>query len=117
MNDCFIVSFPKESLHYIVGFVGGSYYQNDGGAAEPICLPRDPEWGIYRDGIDGMKAFVFGAKYETHNYNYNFRGMHEHDVPCAVCLVRNRSVVKMFPGKMKNNKWDICSKKNMFYFI
>lgn len=61
MNDCFIVSFPKESLHYIVGLVGGSYFQNYGGAAEPICLPWDPEWGIYRDGIDGMKAFVFGA--------------------------------------------------------
>ncbi|XP_078341854.1 uncharacterized protein LOC144627830 [Crassostrea virginica] len=25
--------------------------------------------------------------------------MQNHDVPCAVCLVRNRSVVKMFPAR------------------
>ena len=25
--------------------------------------------------------------------------VHDHDVPCAVCLVRNKFLVRMFPGK------------------
>lgn len=108
MNDCFIDdSFSKESMHYFVGFVGGSHYTHPGGAAEPLCLPSDPQWGVYKDGIDGSKGFVFGAEYETRHYNYYFRGMHDHDVPCAVCLVRNRSVVKMFPGKTNTKNWTL----------
>lgn len=84
----------------IAGFVGGSHYTHPGSASEYLCLPSDPQWGIYRDGHDGVKALVYGAEYETYTYNENFAGMHDHDVPCAVCLVHNRSVVRMFPGKI-----------------
>lgn len=66
---------------------------------EPLCLPRNPEWGIYRDGTDGYKAYVYGAEYVTSDLSDKWPKLHNHDVPCAVCLVRNRSVVKMFPGK------------------
>ena len=84
----------------IAGFVGGSHYTHPGSASEYLCLPSDPQWGIYKDGHDGYKALVYGAEYETYTYNENFAGMHDHDVPCAVCLVHNRSVVRMFPGKI-----------------
>lgn len=86
--------------HYIVGFVSGSFLTTNGGAADPICLPSDPEWGIYKDRVEGYKAEVYGAVYKTNDFNNNFRGMHGHPVPCAMCLVRNRSVVKMFPGNI-----------------
>lgn len=66
---------------------------------EPLCLPRKPEWEIHKDGTDGAKAFIYGAEYETSDLSGKWFRMHDHDVPCAVCLVRNRSVVKMFPGK------------------
>lgn len=65
---------------------------------EPLCLPRNPEWEIYSDGTNGNKAYIYGAEYETDDLSGKWRKLNDHDVPCAVCLVRNRSVVKMFPG-------------------
>lgn len=47
------------------GFTGGSFYGHKGAAVEPLCLPTNPEWGIYIDGYDGSKAYVYGAEYET----------------------------------------------------
>lgn len=85
------------------GFTGGSYYGHKGAAVDPLCLPRDPEWGLYTDGTDGEKAYVFGAEYETATSPGNLRSLYQHDVPCAVCLLRNRSVVKMFPGEIEWN--------------
>lgn len=74
-------------------------YAHPGAAVDPLCLPRDPEWGVYKDGINGYKNYVFGAEYETGTSPGNLPTLHQHDIPCAVCLLRNRSVVKMFPGE------------------
>ncbi|XP_062603267.1 short-chain collagen C4-like [Saccostrea cucullata] len=89
---------PSKANLVYSGFAGGSYYDHIGAAADPLCLPRDPEWGIYRDGTDGDKAYVYGAEYETDTYKH-FTSLQYHDVPCAVCLVQNRSVVKIFPAR------------------
>ena len=88
----------KRFLFFSQGFTGGSWYAHPGAAVDPLCLPRDPEWGIYKDGVDGQKAFVYGSEYQTFTSN-SMPGVFEHDVPCAVCVVRNRSLLKMFPGK------------------
>lgn len=92
-----------DSFNVIVGYVGGSHYSHSGGAVEPLCLPRNPEWGIYKDGTKGGKAYVYGAEYETSELTRYMRKLHDHDVPCAVCLRRNKSAVKMFPGKQTIN--------------
>lgn len=81
-----------------LGYTGGSWYTNRGAAVDTLCLPRDPEWGNYRDGTDGRKAYILGAEYQTYDSLGNLRKLNDHDVPCAVCLRRNRSVVRMFPG-------------------
>lgn len=81
------------------GYVGGSLYNNRGAAVEPLCLPREPEWGVYRDGTDGQKAYIYGAEYQTNTLSGYMRNFHDHDVPCAVCLIPKKSIVKMFPGK------------------
>nr|XP_011421552.2 uncharacterized protein LOC105324200 [Crassostrea gigas] len=81
------------------GYTGGSWYDHKGAAVDPLCLPRDPEWGIYSDGDNGGRAFVHGAEYQTHSSPGYLRTLYQHDVPCAVCLRRNRSVVKMFPAR------------------
>lgn len=77
-----------------------SHYSHTAAVVDPLCLPRDPEWGVYTDGADGTKAFVYGAEYETSTSAGSLQALHDHDVPCAVCLARNKSVVKMFPGKI-----------------
>lgn len=92
-----------DSFNVIVGYVGGSHYSHSGGAVEPLCLPRNPEWGIYKDGTKGGKAYIYGAEYETSELTRYMRKLHDHDVPCAVCLRRNKSAVKMFPGKQTIN--------------
>lgn len=75
---------------------------------EPLCLPRNPEWGVFKDGTDGQKAKIMGAEYQTHTVSSHWRRYHDHDVPCAVCLVRQRSVVKMFPGENTIRTQYIC---------
>lgn len=89
------------SRHELVhsGYVGGSDYKNPGAAVEPLCLPKNPQWGKYKDGKDGQKAELLGAEYQMHTVSNYWRHYHDHDVPCAVCLVRQRSVVQMFPGR------------------
>lgn len=88
-------------LHLLMScirFTGGSYYTHKGAAVELLCLPRNPEWGIYIDGHDGAKNNIHGAEYETGTYKGYMKTVHYHDVPCAVCMVLQKSLIKMFPG-------------------
>ncbi|XP_062576176.1 uncharacterized protein LOC134238063 [Saccostrea cucullata] len=92
-------SCPCNATLVYSGYAGGSNHLHSGAAVELLCLPKDPEWGIYTDGYNGAKAFVYGTEYET-NYNPDhLSSFQNHDVPCAVCLVPNRSVVQMFPAR------------------
>lgn len=75
------------------GFTGGSHYGHKGAAVEPLCLPRNPEWGLYNDGLNGTKSYVYGAEYKTGSFRGYIKTVDSHDVPCALCLVRHRSVV------------------------
>lgn len=53
---------------------------------------------MYTEGHDGNKNYFLGAEYQTGSFTGNIRTVHDHDVPCAVCLVLQKSVVQMFPG-------------------
>ncbi|XP_056006670.1 short-chain collagen C4-like [Ostrea edulis] len=90
---------PSNAELVLSGFTGGSHYHQRGAAVEPLCLPLDPEWGQYKDGTDGDKAYVYGAEYETEYGLGNMRRLHQHDVPCAVCLIHNKSVLRVFPAR------------------
>ncbi|XP_061180056.1 short-chain collagen C4-like [Saccostrea echinata] len=90
---------PSHAKEIYSGFVGGSHYSHTGAAVDPLCLPKDPEWEVHNDGNDGAMAYVYGAEYETNTFTNHFPLLHEHDVPCAVCFVQNRSVVKAFPAR------------------
>ncbi|XP_065928358.1 uncharacterized protein [Magallana gigas] len=89
---------PHADLVYS-GYTGGSHYSHKGAAVEPLCLPRNPEWGMYTDGYEGSKNYVYGAEYETNSFKGYIQTIQDHDVPCVVCLVRQRTVVKMFPAR------------------
>lgn len=75
-----------------VGFTRGSHYLAKGFAVEPLCLSRDPEWGMYIEGQDGLESYIHGAKYmyKTDSFRGNMKTVHNHDVPRAVCLIRQR---------------------------
>lgn len=91
--------FKRPKVDYcLVRYVGGLHYTHTGATVEPLCLSKNPKWGNYRDGTDGAKAYIYGAEYETDDLSGKWLKLHDHDVPCTLCLVRNRSIVKMFPG-------------------
>lgn len=75
-----------------VGFTRDSHYLAKGFAVEPLCSSKDPEWGMYIEGQDGMKSYIHGAKYmyKTDSFRGNMKTVHYHDVPRAVCLIRQR---------------------------
>lgn len=99
--------FYSFSITYFVGFTGGSHYTHKGAAVEPICLPKNPEWGLYNDGHDGAKNYVYGAEYETGSFTGYIKTIEDNDVPCVVCLVRRKSVVQMFPGRFEYLETDV----------
>lgn len=51
----FVINFLNMNfkIWIILGYVGGLYYNNRGVVVELICLLRNLEWGVYRDGMDG----------------------------------------------------------------
>ena len=91
------------------GYAAGSYYSHLGGSSELLCLPQEPEWGHFKPGFQG-ESYVYGSEYQTgHNYgaddvfaNDNIEGdnLHDHNVPCAVCLTPGRPLVKKLPAKV-----------------
>ena len=66
------------------GRAGGSSFATQGGGAEKLCLPLDPD---YIDVPQSTSAFRFstllGAEYQTYNGPQN--NLQNHNVPCAVC--------------------------------
>ena len=76
------------------GITGGTWYSQEGGGANYLCMPKDPEYTLRnRGGVDGH-AHVYGSEYE-----YPLQGTHNHNVPCAVCCVSTRSKILMIPAK------------------
>ena len=76
------------------GRVGGSHYTHNGGGANHLCMPLDPEYSLpYQSGVQGY-AYVYGTEYES-----PLQGSHDHNVPCVVCLASTRETVLMLPAK------------------
>lgn len=80
------------------GFAAGAAYNQQGGGTNYLCLPRDPLFNQYRYGVDTWRAYLFGSEYEENNFP-PLAGKDDGDVPCAVCLVTDRSVVLMQPAR------------------
>ena len=80
------------------GYAGGSHYTHAGGAANYLCLPKDPTWSHYKDGHDGGHL-IYGTEYEfgSRAREYFDKDLHNQDVPCAVCKTK-RSNVLMIPA-------------------
>ena len=76
------------------GRAGGTHWIQQGGAANYLCLPMDPEYNLpSRAGVDGHSP-VWGAEYK-----FPVAGEENHDVLCAVCHVTTRETVLMIPAK------------------
>jgi hypothetical protein len=52
-NCSFVYNYIIINDALIKGYMGGNVYTNTGGPANFLCLPEDPTWGKYQDGIQG----------------------------------------------------------------
>ena len=73
------------------GYTGGSLYTDHGGAANHLCMPKDPELLPHQTR---ETAHVYGTEYER-NFNGNEL---DNDVPCSVCKTQRTSIL-MLPGR------------------
>ena len=80
------------------GRAGGSYYNQNGGAADLLCLPDDPEYSLYGSGVTGYSP-LRGAQYHAAS-GQPMRGKDFHNIPCAVCYTSTRGTLLMIPAKL-----------------
>ena len=90
---------PGDAILIYHGYAAGSFYKHSGGAADTQCLPRDPQWGNAHPGETG--SYLYGAEYETGDGSTSIFGknVYQQDVPCAVCEVKGRKALNMFPAR------------------
>ncbi|KAI0233436.1 hypothetical protein LSAT2_016308, partial [Lamellibrachia satsuma] len=88
----------------VQGVVAGSHYTHSGGGSNYLCMPRDPDWGSKTTAGFQSGGHLYGAEYEIHSNDpfskANAQSLHDHDVPCAACLVASRPTKLMIPAKL-----------------
>ena len=80
------------------GRAGGSHYRHQGGGANHLCMPDDPEHLQYGSGTQGW-SYIYGMEYYIHS-SQPLRSVNVHNVPCALCYVTTRDTVVMIPAKV-----------------
>ncbi|XP_066265544.1 short-chain collagen C4-like isoform X2 [Branchiostoma lanceolatum] len=82
------------------GVAGGTASGDTGGGANYQCLPTNPQWGRYQNGVHRYSAYMFGAEYRLGtNVPFGSTSLDAHDVPCAVCYVPTRGSKLMIPAR------------------
>ncbi|KAL3848617.1 hypothetical protein ACJMK2_019465 [Sinanodonta woodiana] len=82
------------------GIAGGSYYDHPGAAVNTLCIPHEPIWGTYTDGLESY-AFIYGAEYHDQSLfkRTNAEALSSHNMPCVVCRCRRRTSSFMLPAR------------------
>jgi len=78
------------------GVVAGSWYNHEGAAVDPLCLPPNPQYLKYHSGYQGH-ARLYGAEYEM-NTGSPIDQAHDRNVPCALCQTYGRTSKMMIPS-------------------
>ena len=80
------------------GRAGGTYYNTQGGGAEKLCLPDDPDYiSDPKSTSATYTSTIYGAEYQTHNGPLH--SLVDHNAPCAVCYASTRAAMIMVPAK------------------
>ena len=94
-------SCPAGADLVYAGRAAGSLYNHAGGGANYQCVTLQPE--NFDQGVGKIDTtFLYGAEYEIFGDKVpkSLLGIHEHDVPCAVCYAP-RSAKITIPGTYK----------------
>ena len=80
------------------GRAGGSMRNHQGGGANYLCMPNDPDHMQYDSGVQGVST-IYGVEYRPHS-SQPFMNVRNHNVPCAVCYTATRDTIVMIPAKI-----------------
>ncbi|CAC5397742.1 unnamed protein product [Mytilus coruscus] len=85
------------------GYTGGSSYTKSGSAVNHLCLPKQPQWGVYDEKVNN-NAFVGGVAFDVHdidikNFLFDNSKYDGYSLPCAVCHTKIGSSTIMIPGR------------------
>ena len=86
---------PGTELVYS-GWAGGSHYRHSGSGANYLCLTKRPQYLRFSSRTNN-NGIVYGTEYEA-TKDLPYGRLHDHNVPCSVCRVVQRSVF-MMPGR------------------
>ena len=78
--------------------MAGSQF-TQGGGANYLCLPKDPEYLQYTSGQQSYRATLGGVEYQFQSTQVH-SDKHDHNGPCAVCYTPNRIAKLMIPAKV-----------------
>ena len=80
--------------------MGGEHYNHFGGGANYFCLPLNPKYNRYRNGVQGG-GYMYGTEYEVSAFVGTVfkRNIHDHEAPCVVCFVKSRGSMLMMPAR------------------
>ena len=76
------------------GVVAGSWYEHQGAAVDPLCLPPNPQYLLSQGGYQSYVQ-LYGAEYEISG---PLDHSHDRNVPCALCQVYGRTNKIMIPS-------------------
>ena len=80
------------------GKAGGTRHNVQGGSAEMLCLPDDPDYIPATAGVTAIHpSKIYGVEYEF--FDGPLAKATEHNAPCAICFVPTRASVIMIPAK------------------
>ena len=86
------------------GRAAGSLYSQQGGGANYLCLPEQPQYSNYTAGVQTGRVYLYGAEYQTGSphptENGPLNSVSQHNVPCAVCYTSTRETVVMIPARL-----------------
>jgi hypothetical protein len=81
------------------GYTAGKQWSDKGSGSDTICLPANPSWAKYRDGDDGLRAYIYGTEIDINEPNGIFAySVHQQDMPCVVCRSKQSSAL-MIPAR------------------
>jgi hypothetical protein len=94
-----LITKINKLFSFSIGSVGGSWYNNKGGASNYLCLPDKPIYNKYKTGVQTERSGIYGAEYQTGSDGIFPIDLYQHDVPCAVCHVTYRASQIMIPAR------------------
>lgn len=94
MNKLLNVIF---SFVVFTGISTGSFYNNKGGPIEILCLPRVSQYSFTVSGRQDKRAPLVNVEYHTNSFR-PLNEVHDHEMPCSVCMAPGRITKLMVPG-------------------